>query len=62
MQKDTRSVAWSLGYPIDVKRGDPDFPTRALHLECAVLASPELDLSGDGLSTVFFYADHLVTR
>lgn len=24
--KDTRSVAWSLGYPIDVKRGDPDFP------------------------------------
>ena len=26
IQKDTRSVAWSLGYPIDVKRGDPDFP------------------------------------
>ena len=26
VQKDTRSVAWSLGYPIDVKRGDPDFP------------------------------------
>jgi zinc protease len=25
VQKDTRSVAWSLGYPIDVKRGDPDF-------------------------------------
>jgi len=24
--KDTRSVAWSLGYPIAVKRGDPDFP------------------------------------
>lgn len=26
IQKDTRSVAWSFGYPIDVKRGDPDFP------------------------------------
>jgi zinc protease len=26
IQKDTRSVAWSLGYPMDVKRGDPDFP------------------------------------
>jgi zinc protease len=26
IQKDTRSVAWSLGYPIDVKRGDPDYP------------------------------------
>lgn len=26
VRKDTRSVAWSLGYPIDVKRGDPDFP------------------------------------
>ncbi len=26
LQKDTRSVAWSFGYPIDVKRGDPDFP------------------------------------
>ncbi len=26
VKKDTRSVAWSLGYPIDVKRGDPDFP------------------------------------
>ncbi len=25
LQKDTRSVAWSFGYPIDVKRGDPDF-------------------------------------
>jgi zinc protease len=25
IDKDTRSVAWSLGYPIDVKRGDPDF-------------------------------------
>lgn len=23
--KDTRSVAWSLGFPIDVKRGDPDY-------------------------------------
>jgi zinc protease len=26
IQKDTRSVAWSLGYPVDVKRGDPDYP------------------------------------
>jgi zinc protease len=26
VQKDTRSVAWSLGFPIGVKRGDPDFP------------------------------------
>ena len=25
IEKDTRSVAWSLGFPIDVKRGDPDF-------------------------------------
>jgi zinc protease len=25
IQKDTRSVAWSLGYPIDIKRGDSDF-------------------------------------
>jgi zinc protease len=25
VDKDTRSVAWSLGFPIDVKRGDPDF-------------------------------------
>jgi zinc protease len=25
IEKDTRSVAWSLGYPIDLKRGDPDF-------------------------------------
>jgi len=25
IQKDTRSVAWSLGFPIDVKRGDPDY-------------------------------------
>lgn len=25
IQKDTRSVAWSLGYPIALKRGDPDF-------------------------------------
>jgi zinc protease len=30
IQKDTRSVAWSLGYPIDVKRGDPDFPALLL--------------------------------
>jgi zinc protease len=26
LQKDTRAVAWSLGFPIDVKRGDPDYP------------------------------------
>ena len=25
IEKDTRSVAWSFGFPIDVKRGDPDF-------------------------------------
>jgi zinc protease len=25
VEKDTRSVAWSLGFPIDVKRGDPDY-------------------------------------
>jgi zinc protease len=30
VQKDTRSVAWSFGYPIDVKRGDPDFPALLL--------------------------------
>jgi len=26
IQKETRSVAFSFGYPIDVKRGDPDYP------------------------------------
>lgn len=26
IEKDTRSVAYSLGFPIDVKRGHPDFP------------------------------------
>jgi zinc protease len=26
VKKDTRSVAWSLGFPLDLKRGDPDFP------------------------------------
>ncbi|HVW10099.1 MAG TPA: pitrilysin family protein [Bryobacteraceae bacterium] len=26
VEKDARAVAWSLGFPIDVKRGDPDFP------------------------------------
>lgn len=26
IRKDTRSVAWSLGFPINVKRGDPDYP------------------------------------
>lgn len=25
IDKDARSVAWSFGFPIDVKRGDPDF-------------------------------------
>ena len=25
IEKDTRSVAWSLGFPIDLRRGDPDF-------------------------------------
>ena len=25
VDKDTRSVAWSLGFPIALKRGDPDF-------------------------------------
>ncbi len=30
IEKDTRSVAWSLGFPIDVKRGDPDFPALLL--------------------------------
>jgi len=26
IEKDTRSVAWSIGFPISLKRGDPDFP------------------------------------
>jgi len=26
VEKDTRSVAYSIGYPIDVRRGDPDYP------------------------------------
>ncbi len=26
VQKNTRSVAYSLGFPIDVRRGDPDYP------------------------------------
>jgi len=26
VEKNTRSVAYSLGFPLDVKRGDPDFP------------------------------------
>jgi zinc protease len=26
IEKDTRSVAWSFGFPLDVKRGDPDYP------------------------------------
>jgi zinc protease len=30
VEKDTRSVAWSLGFPIDVRRGDPDFPALLL--------------------------------
>ena len=27
VEKDTRSVAYSLGFPIDVRRGDPDYPS-----------------------------------
>lgn len=30
VEKDTRSVAWSLGYALDVKRGDPDYPALLL--------------------------------
>jgi len=30
IEKDTRSVAWSLGFPMDVKRGDPDYPALLL--------------------------------
>ncbi len=30
IQKDTRSVAYSIGFPLDVKRGDPDFPALML--------------------------------
>ena len=30
VEKDTRSVAWSLGYPLDVERGDPDYPAMLL--------------------------------
>ncbi len=30
IQKDTRSVAYSIGFPLDVKRGDPDFPALLL--------------------------------
>ena len=30
IEKDTRAVAWSFGFPIDVKRGDPDFPALLL--------------------------------
>ena len=30
VEKDTRSVAWSLGYPINVKRGDADYPAMLL--------------------------------
>jgi zinc protease len=26
IEKDTRAVAYSMGFPIDVKRGDPDYP------------------------------------
>lgn len=26
VEKDTRSVAYSIGFPIDVRRGDPDYP------------------------------------
>ncbi len=30
VEKNTRSVAYSIGFPIDVKRGDPDFPALLL--------------------------------
>ncbi len=30
IEKDTRSVAWSLGFPIQIKRGDADFPALLL--------------------------------
>lgn len=30
VDKDTRSVAYSLGFPINVKRGDPDYPALVL--------------------------------
>jgi zinc protease len=30
VQRDTRSTAFSLGFPINVKRGDPDYPALAL--------------------------------
>ena len=30
VDKDTRSVAYSLGFPIEVKRGDPDYPALLL--------------------------------
>jgi len=30
IQKDTRSVAYSIGFPLDVKRSDPDFPALLL--------------------------------
>jgi zinc protease len=30
IKRDTRSTAFSLGFPIDVKRGDPDYPALAL--------------------------------
>jgi zinc protease len=30
IEKDTRSVAYSLGFPIEVKRGDPDYPALLL--------------------------------
>jgi zinc protease len=30
VEKDTRAVAYSIGFPIDVKRGDPDYPALLL--------------------------------
>jgi zinc protease len=30
LEKNTRSVAYSIGFPIDVKRGDPDYPALLL--------------------------------
>jgi zinc protease len=34
IEKDTRSVAYSLGFPIEVKRGHPDYPALLLAATC----------------------------
>ena len=44
IDKNTRSVAWSFGYPMDVKRGDPDFP--ALLLASSWLGQHHRESSG----------------